>query len=152
MGGGRGFECSKCGKRYHANTGIGFLFPEVYSELVEDISAGEYGDDFKKAFKSVKDAAVDAEKHVYKCRRCRYWESECGMSLYAPNDNIRVVESYVMPHELKEHYHIFKRYVHKCKECGSVMHKATDEEIEELKCPYCGGVPNESKRVHMCWD
>ena len=153
MGGGKQFECSKCGKRYYANIGIGFLFSEVYSKTVEDITNGKYGENFKRSFESVKHAAVDAEYHLYKCKKCDHWDTESGMSLYAPNEeDIVVRKSYVMPYELKSDYHIYKRYIHKCEKCSSVMHKATNKELEELKCPYCGGAPDERKKFHMCWD
>lgn len=153
MGRGITFECSKCGKRYYANTGIGFMFPEVYSKLTEDIINGKYGDYFKRSFESVKHVAVDAEYHLYKCRKCGHWKDESGMSLYAPNDGYRAEkDSYVMPHELKANYHIFRRYIHKCNECGSVMHKATKKELEGLFCPYCGGAPKEEKASYVLWD
>ena len=41
MGIGVEFKCSKCGKEYAADTGIGFLFPEVYKETITDVKNGK---------------------------------------------------------------------------------------------------------------
>ena len=152
MGSGVGYTCSKCGYEYSANTGIGFLFPTVYQEVLSDVKAGKYGEDWKKLSLNETKIAVDAETYLYICKKCSNWEVDYGLNLYAPNKSDAEEPEYVMGYELKEQYHILKRYVHKCKKCGDVMHKATVKEKGSLHCPKCGGEPsNDSVRI-ICWD
>ncbi len=166
MGSGVGFKCSKCGKEYCANTGIGFLFPEVYKETLSDVKAGKYGEEWKKLALSEELVAVDAETYLYVCKKCGHWDVEPGLSLYAPNDvkklkkkkyGEKTVEQwgeapYVMSMDLEEDYHILKRRVHKCEKCGGVMHKATREEELNLPCPDCGGAPEKGQVNMIMWD
>lgn len=41
-------------------------------------------------------------------------------------------------------------YAHKCDHCGKRMHKANEEELSKLSCPYCG-TENTSEGLLM-WD
>ncbi len=166
MGSGVGFKCSKCGKEYCANTGIGFLFPEVYKETLADVKAGKYGEEWKRLALSEELVAVDAERYLYVCKKCGHWEVEYGLSLYAPNNvkklkkkkyGEKTVEQwgevpYVMSMDLEEDYHLLKRRVHKCEKCGGVMHKATRDEESNLPCPDCGGAPEKGYLNIINWD
>lgn len=163
MGSGVGFKCSKCGKRYHANTGIGFMFPTVYKEKLAEVKAGKYGQEWKDLALSEKLVAVDAELYLYMCKECGHWEVDYGLSLYAPNDPDEIAKEqfgektveewgevpYVMDFDK---YHILKRYIHKCEKCGGLMHKATREEENNLPCPDCGGSPEEGYLDIINWD
>lgn len=166
MGSGVGFKCSKCGKRYCANTGIGFRFPEFYKEILKDVKEGKYGEEWKSLSLSQELVAVDAELYLYVCKKCGHWEVEPGLSLYAPKDvnlikskqyGIKTVEEwgevpYVMSMDLEEDYQLLKRHVHKCGKCGGVMHKATKEEEGNLPCPDCGGAPEKGYAEIINWD
>lgn len=165
MGTGYGFKCSKCGKEYCADVGIGFLFPKVYKETLVDVKSGKYGEEWKSIALSEEFVAVDAESYLYACK-CGYWEAVPGLSLYAPNDieklkkkkyGEKTVEQwgevpYVMGLDLKQNYHLLKSRVHKCKKCGDVMHDATQEEKDNLQCPYCGGAPSKEDQELYRWD
>ena len=166
MGQGVGFKCSKCGKEYGASTGIGFLFPEFYKETLQAVKNGDYGAEFAELANKEKYVAVDAELYLYACKKCKHWEVEPGLSLYAPNDaeslakkqyGIKNVEEwgevpYVMSFDLQTDYHILKRYTHKCTKCGGVMHKATNKESSNLPCPDCGGEPTKGFINIINWD
>ena len=166
MGRGLSYRCSKCGKTYYANTGIGFMFPEVYKETHSDVKSGKYGEDWKELALSGELIAVDAELYLYVCRKCGHWEVEPDLSLYAPNDpealkkkeyGIKTVEEwgevpYVMGDDLESDYHILKRYVHKCKKCNDDMHRAAEDEKNSLPCPNCGGTPDKSNPEIVMWD
>ncbi len=163
MGMGRSFTCRKCGKEYDVFWGIGFRFPLIYEELLEDIKNGKYGQEWKDLVLRGEHVAVDAEDCVYLCKKCGHWDAEPNLSLYAPNDPEAImkkeaaeeekVSSYVMSYELKKDYHLLKRRLHKCPECGGLMHRATDSEISRLRCPDCGGIPEENYNHGMIlWD
>ena len=162
---GRSFTCSKCGKDYDVFWGIGFRFPQAYKELLEDIKDGKYGQEWKDLVLRGEHVAVDAEDDVYLCRKCGHWVAEPNLSLYVPNDPEAKMKkdetkeeeapSYVTSYELKEDYHLLKRRLHRCTECGGIMHRATAAEISRLRCPYCGGVPEENDNQNqgmILWD
>ena len=142
MGKGYDFKCKKCKKEYSVFLGIGSLMPLDFDEIVSKIKNGIYGDEYKLIFNSTKYAVPDIEKELYICKSCGQWAVEENMNLYAPNHPegvLRENTKCVMQSDLKEDYHLVKRWVHNCK-CGKRMHKASKEEMENLACPYCGTV------------
>jgi len=152
MGSGYDFKCKKCKTKYSAMPGIGMMYPKVYQEAVEDIKNGKYGPEWQEIMNSEEFIAVNAEREIYICSECKYWETDLNLALYRPKDaeairtkqyGIKTVEEwgyvpYVMEYHLKTEYSLVKVYVHKCKKCGKRMHKATDEELKNLPCPKCG--------------
>ena len=155
MGDGINFVCSECGKEYSVSLGIGFNFPRDYRKCLLEVKKGKYGSEWKELYLNNQYVAVNADRHVYLCKKCGHWVVEEDLSLYIPNNldviSIKIKEMgkdyYVMDDELKEDYHLLKRRIHKCSNCGKVMHKANFEEIVNLKCPKCGGKP----RFIPCW-
>lgn len=149
MGDGISFHCNKCGHRADATFGIGFRFPSVYQETVEEIKAGKYGQEWKELFEKTPGAAINAEMEFYACPYCGGFANEPNLTMYAPNEpGITKVHNerfsiahpaegseYVMLYELGEKYRRVKAFVHKCPECGKRMHKYRWG--EELKCPEC---------------
>ena len=166
MGSGIEYKCSKCGKEYEVCCGVGFLFPQVYEGLMNDIKSGKYGQGWKKLALSEDTIAIDAVSYVYVCKKCGFWAVEPGLSLYVANDSKAVKEylqsrhwtaghdgTFVTFSELRQDYHILKRRVHKCAKCKGIMHKATEYEEYNLKCPYCGNVPDKNTiRGEFRWD
>ena len=171
MGSGYSFRCKNCGKKYNSYKGVGMLFPKVYADLVKAVCKGEYGTEWRNAMMNDYSVAIDAEKKIYVCDKCGSWQAEPDMSLYALNnqpegdysrDSIESIEwdEYVMPYMLRKdpdslwdkepEYHLLKRYEHECCKCGGIMHKATEEEEENLACPECGPI-NEPETMLM-WD
>ena len=45
---------------------------------------------------------------------------------------------YVFGQDFQAEYDLIKVYAHKCDHCGKRMHKANEEELSKLSCPYCG--------------
>ena len=165
---GRGFEfkCCDCGKEYHINLGAGFMYPRVYEEAVEKIEEGEYGPDLKEAFESVKYAAIDASRVLFKCPDCGNWEVDMDLSIYAPNDVERVKAlrfgektvqewggiPYAMAYMLEEDFHLIKEYKRSCRKCGAEMERLNDiKDCSILSCPKCGK-ENECEPSIVCWD
>lgn len=78
MGIGLCVRCPKCKKKYHVATGMGFLFPDVYREVVAKVRGGLYGKKLKLAIESTPFAAVDAEVYLYVCQ-CGWWKTDYGL-------------------------------------------------------------------------
>ncbi len=164
MGQGYEYKCKKCRHEYSVNPGFGMLFPQQYRETLADISEGKYGKELQETYNNTPYAAVDAEYVVYVCKNCGSWKQDKDVSIYAPNDpdsipqkefGIKTVAErgyvpYVMRDELDSEYHIVKRYYCYCRKCGKRMHKESDDELKNLKCPKCG-CANESS-MGFLWD
>lgn len=160
MGEGLDFVCAECGERYSVNWGSGFRFPDNYSKCIKKLKKGKYGLEWKELFLSNKYVAIDADNHIYLCKKCGHWEVEEGLSLYIPKNpekiSKKIKESgkifYVMDYELKSDYRLLKRRIHKCSKCGKIMHKANYEEELFLKCPKCGAIPRIENVSPIYWD
>ena len=165
MGDGRDYKCSKCGKEYHTFWGIGYLYPVVKHDEEQKIKKGKYGQEWKELFQSNELIKVDVENHVYLCGKCGYWTVEPGLSLYVPKDGDETITDQKedeadegswgndrsAPFDL-EGYHLLKERVHKCTNCRETMHVATKEEIPHLRCPECGGKPENGASRMILWD
>ncbi|MBR0146863.1 MAG: hypothetical protein IJM25_09400 [Eubacterium sp.] len=165
MGDGRSFKCSKCGNSYSARWGIGYLYPVTHSEEIQKIKDGEYGQEWKDLYHSAEHVEVDTEDHVYLCGKCGCWTVEPGLSLYVPNyadeplteqqdvqaDEKLQGDDWSFPDNLVG-CRVLRERVHKCTACGEVMHVATKEEIQHLRCPECGGDPEDGTGDRILWD
>ncbi|MCR5847256.1 MAG: hypothetical protein K6G75_03985 [Lachnospiraceae bacterium] len=170
MGWGYGFKCSKCKREYSYGVGVGFMFPEVYENLMKEVKKGKYGEEWKDLALKTKHVAIDAEEYLYCCSKCGNWKTEEGLSLYEPKDieQLKKYEqqgkgrwavgldfkdaSYVTTEDLREYYKILKKYIHRCEKCGTRMHRANMEESLNLKCPKCGGKPLKDHVCPIRWD
>ena len=164
MGMGYSYICKKCGHKYSVFPGVGMMYPQVYRQKLDEIAEGAYGTERKNLVEKTSYAAIDAEEIIYICRSCNRWETGTDITLYAPDDpesiskkqyGIKTVEEwgyvpYVTGWDLKEDYHVLKRYYHKCEKCGRRMHKASEAEMQNLPCPECGET-NMTEGVIM-WD
>lgn len=86
MGQGYGFTCEKCNHQYDAFIGGGFLYTEVYKEMLSDIKAGKYGIEWKQLYEDNDYVAVSADKHLFICDDCGNWIVDKDISLYVPKD------------------------------------------------------------------
>lgn len=164
MGYGYAFTCTKCHHEYSVFLGDGMMYPKVFRSKLDEIASGAYGEERKKLLEQTEYAAVDAANVVYICTSCNRWEAGTDVTLYAPNDSasiskkqhgIKTVEEwgyvpYVSWYDLKQDYHVLKRYYHKCENCGRRMHKASKFEEQNLACPECGEI-NETTGT-IFWD
>ena len=148
MGEGYTKKCSKCNYVFHANTGVGFLFPKVYAETIEKAKSGELGPQLEVFFKEHEDGAIDASETILCCEQCGALRNEVDLTMYVPNKSMPRNNNgrwslsfpfkgaeYVTPWDLKEYYTEYAKYPHKCEECGGNMRVV--EENEELLCPTC---------------
>ena len=138
MGIGYEFECSKCKYKYSVSLGMGMGYYKEYKRLLQYIKDGVYGNELQQAMKETPYAAINAERVLYICKDCGHWEVSYDVTLFAPNNPNSISKkqtdeewgecSYCNSMELKQEYHILKKYVHKCCKCGKTMHKMSDGE------------------------
>lgn len=70
MGYGSEMKCTKCGYMFVSRTGVGFLFPMVYSETEQKAKDGDLGNEVQEFFKEYPDGAIDAEDVTLCCDKC----------------------------------------------------------------------------------
>ena len=70
MGDGMVFRCDHCDHEEQVSCGIGFMFPQLYQDVVKKIRKGKYGREWKEVFESRPGAAVDARMVLYVCSEC----------------------------------------------------------------------------------
>lgn len=141
------WQCRKCNYLFHAATGVGFLFPQVYKETLDKAKNGELGSELETFFKDYKDGAIDASNTVLCCERCGALKNEMDLTMYVPknklpnkkNEKWSVAfpfneEDYVTPWDLED-YMEYSKYPHKCEECGGNMQVV--EDILKIACPIC---------------
>ena len=67
MGSGYTMRCPKCKYKFHAITGIGFMFPKGYEETVRKAKKGELGTEILAFFREHEDGAISAENVTLCC-------------------------------------------------------------------------------------
>lgn len=151
MGIGYGFKCTKCHRKYKVFLGTGMMYPDEYRSVLAKVAKGWYGLQLRRLYKSSDYAALDASRVIYICERCRKWKKGIDLTLYAPNNPKEIAHTkygentveelgyvpYITDSQLKNDYHILKRYNPKCKRCRQRMRKITWNEAETLPCPRC---------------
>lgn len=152
---GRGFigECPDCDFKIFANYGAGFLYPQVYSDTIENIKNGELGEEIKAFFEEHGDAAIDAGSTVLLCEECGNIEVGDDLTVYLPVEGKMKDEErgrwsvafpaegykFVTPWDLREkgQYKKIMEYSHKCSKCQGNMKIISEKEFKKLKCPKC---------------
>ena len=133
---------------------------QAYLKTVDRIQNAEYGERWKKLFDETPNAAVNADRVIFICDTCRYWEKGVDVSIYAPDpETAHAMESGkkekqeaedVIPWDVRDGYHLVERYVPDCPRCGNPMRIATNQDYRTLLCPDCGG--RCKKGVKIIWD
>ena len=145
------FRCKSCKEEAIVSLGMNYFFPMTYKHLMEDAKKGVYGATHVDLLNDETYLAIDAEKYLFHCPACGYWEQSPDMSIYEPNDPSFVEQlgteedprgpAYVSSSDLEEDYHLVFRQDHICKDCGAGMTKEDDlGKIKTLKCHACGDV------------
>ncbi len=158
MGKGYDYKCKKCGHEYWGHQGATKMYSEVYREKFAEIAAGAYGTELKELIDNTDNVFIDAREVLYICSSCNRWELGTDVTLYMANDPDSILKEYeiktaadwgLVPYRTKD-YHVLNRHYHKCKKCGRRMHKASEEEEQNLSCPKCGE-PNQPNGFFI-WD
>ena len=164
MGDGFIYHCKKCRSEFRVSLGVGMAFPRVYQNAVADMASGKYGAEWQSLITSQPYMALNGDQRLYKCDHCGHWEVDLCLDVYAPNDpaaiakkqyGIKTVEDwghvpYVILCQLREDYHLIKRYEHICPDCKkSMRHVTRKAEFKIISCPECGAP---CKGAPMNWD
>ena len=164
MGSGMLYTCEKCGSSHSLALGIGFSFPRVCQQIMDDIRWGKFGEEWKTLVEANALVAVDAELRLYQCA-CGHWEVEYGLSLFEPKDcEVVLAEESgenaaewgrapcVMGPGLERDYKLLKEWVHRCPKCDAAMEAVDGGECfpGELTCPDCGGAMHGG--IPIRWD
>ena len=147
------FKCPKCDYHIFIPLGVGFLFPQVYNEMVEKAKSGEFGETIKDFLNTFPEGKIDAETALYVCQKCGNMEVLPDLSMYIPKGELPEKdnnipwsvafpfkgESYVTHMDLENDYVIFEEYKHKCCKCHGDYTLLTRDDIPKgaLKCPHC---------------
>lgn len=165
MGAGFTAKCKKCGFLFDVFYGVGFLYPETYTEAIEEAKNGKYGEEIKSFLEIHSDAAINAERVVMQCEECKNLEIGDDLSVFLPKNKDSDGEKekliwsiafpaegykFVAPWELKENYIKMIEYSHKCSKCSGNMKIIPEEELNSLCCPKCGGEMEDVGRIY--WD
>ncbi len=142
MGGSISFICNHCRYQENIHTGVGYAFPYVYKEVVNDIKEGKFGEKWRDLFLNTPHAVVNANLEAYYCPSCGKWMSDYNLSLYVPIDSDEqditevALPDYVCPWELPHEWKMLRLYIHKCPDCGKRMRYARWDDLP--LCPQCG--------------
>ncbi len=163
MGTGYSYECHKCGYKFNQMNGIGFLFPVVYAETVQQAKDGELGTQIQKFFEEHPDGAVNAENVTLCCNSCGTLVTGQDLTMYIPKKDCyskgeNTKWSVGVPlegskcftaDELIDYFEEYAKYPHKCKKCNGQMRVLRED--EELVCPECKSPLSPTADIIM-WD
>lgn len=158
-----GCECKKCGYQFSSLVGVGFLYPKEYSDTIEKMKNGFFGNQGKEFWEAFPDGAISCERIVVQCKDCGSLMAVPELSMYIPKDsfNPSTVErkvpwstafsgagyNYVSFSELENHYELFEMYDHRCSKCNSntiIVPGFTENMIDgidrHVRCPGCGNI------------
>ena len=144
MGRGYSLQCRKCGYKFSANLGVGFMFPRAYQQKMEAGKAGKLGKEVRTFLEEHPDGALDCNIVVLQCTECGALESAPDLSMYVPGEDSPAPSSgnwsvacphegtsYVAPWDL-DSYKLVGLYDHKCRKCKGKMKIIKEKEFEKL--------------------
>lgn len=152
-----GYKCQDCGYKFTAFLGVGFSFPAVYAETVEKMKSGKLGKDAQQFFKDHPDGSVNCENVLFQCDQCHKYFCDKDLSMYVPKGGVTMPPKtgrwsvampfegaeYITKEDLDKYFEPYKRFDHRCKECGGKLSFAADDISEhiqmEIECPICHG-------------
>jgi len=166
MGSGVVLSCA-CGTVYEVSLGIGMMFPSVYRETLEAAEKGQYGIEWQQLVSKTKYIAIDAERYLFYCEKCGFWEVQYGLSLYKPKSVERLVKKqygiktveewgyipYATISDFEIDYVLLKEYKHNCPMCKHPMKKISSlSELNHIKirCKDCGNLLQ--IKDYIMWD
>ena len=149
-------KCNKCGYQIYAELGVGFLFPKLYNETVQEMKEGKHGEKAAEFFATFPDGAIDYGLTLAKCSECGEMFEVTSMNMYILKEGHSVPSSkgrrwstaasfyeteYITSMDLEEHYELFERYIYECPKCGGASETMDNVERlirdKKLKCSKC---------------
>ena len=130
--------CDNCGYELEATLGVGFLFPRVYKETLDEARDGKLGDKIQTFLREHPDGAIDCSLVLAQCIYCGQYETVHDLTMYLPKKN---APANILPWELRKYCKAFAAYPHTCKHCGGDMKLISERtfvrRMSNLKCPKC---------------
>ena len=149
MGYGRRFYCLKCGYNFEEISGVGYMYPMIVEDVKEDGKNGKLGPMVKEFLDRYPDGTLNCEMAGFVCKECGAMKNDYKYTMYKPKEGIKEFPPYCMPDEFRRFYTLYRRYPHKCDECGGDMKMLTVN--AKPKCPRCGGMLGVGISS-ICWD
>ena len=149
MGYGRRYYCEKCFYDFEEYGGIGYAYPMVVNDAKDEGKEGKLGPEVKAFLDLYPDGVLNCEMVSLVCKECGAMKNDCKYSMYKPKEGIKKFPVCCLPHELSQYYSFYKRYPHKCNECGGDMKMLAANAMP--KCPRCGEVLKVGVS-EICWD
>ena len=167
MGSGIRLECPNCGFNDTFYLGVGFSYPYVFAETMEDAKNGRYGKDLRKLLKKHPNAVLDPSLVLTHCPKCHMLGRETDLTAYVPKPGYdrskepkRMWSSacpakdvdYVSPNDLRNHYNVLKKYDYRCEKCGTELELINERELRQrqIPCRKCGDILSVSSDI--MWD
>lgn len=160
MGTGFEFKCINCNYKLSVNLGIGFRYPYLCNNILDDMKKGTMGKDFQEIANNVKNPAVYASQDLYLCENCGCLKPELTIALCSTiNSHSKSdrpfssvcehleLDTYVMSYQLGTEYKTELISEYHCEKCKTKMKKISS--YKKLKCPQCQNLLNYSKYF---WD
>lgn len=161
MGDGYELKCKRCSYTHDVYDGIGFSYPMVCAEILEEMKKGAYGKRFMEDALNTAGAAIHHDRSIFVCDHCGNWRDDAVIDLCAPigepqerTGRFSVAVDYpsdvpyVMEFEIGDQYSVVRSRQHLCGKCRQQMRPI--KKNEKLKCPECGG--QLVKGDAFCWD
>lgn len=169
------FHCMKCGYKFDAFLGTGFIYPVEYQQIMHDAAAGKYGESVREFLASHPDGVLNCDRVLLQCTCCDVLKVMPDLSMYVsgpdcssgPRDGGTAADSkgywnFAAPWDLKE-YQLVSHYEHTCEKCGKPMKKVAVE--ERIPLARASGSDKRRTRIHCpvcrdkmyldcisCWD
>ena len=167
-------RCSGCSYNKNISLGSGFNFPKIYSDTVNKMKNGVYGNEAQSFFLDNPYGAIDCEYTAARCSGCGELKSVMALTMYVPKDVKKVKRlrrkkrgfwSFAYPgrdddyvdvkaYDTKDLYAEYGKYKHTCSSCGSPLELLPDFRNRilrgDIKCPKCGSYL--VLENNTCWD
>lgn len=155
MGIGYSLKCPTCNYETGVYLGVGFSFKQEYEGIVTYLKDGHCGKEWQEYFARNPGAAVNADREVYQCPKCREIAFAINLSLYQNKYGKKPVYGFWASWGSdRDDFEFVKEYIHRCPKCGEKMNPVTQTITKVgsdcFPCPECGNMLRVVSEI--CWD
>lgn len=161
MGVGYSYVCKKCGYTFSVNLGVGFMYPQLFQEVMKEAKEGTLGIQAKRFLEENPKGVISPRKVIARCEGCGEYEPVLDFNMYVPKEGhdpkpsterwsvVDALDGCEYVYDFSE-YDLKEKYDHRCSSCGGRLQILDEEEPEMLTCPRCGGEMEIQGMI--CWD
>ena len=167
MGSGIRLSCPNCGYNDMFSLGVGFSYPQVFANTMDEAKHGQFGKNLSRLLKKHPDAVLDPTIVLTHCPKCHLLGRAMDLTAYVPKpgydrskgpkgiwsgSNPALDIDYVSPGDFRVHYTVLEKYGHSCEKCGTELELISEQELENRKIPCwkCGEILQVS--TGLLWD